>query len=95
MSFYSSPKDMLKSTATIPLNFESIIQTTNILKNAVFWDVAPCRYFVNRRFGGTDRFQRLHQREQVAVELNAHAGSSLVDFLYPEDGGDPFLRNVG
>jgi hypothetical protein len=23
------------------------------LKNAVFWDVAPCRYFVNRRFGGT------------------------------------------
>jgi hypothetical protein len=23
------------------------------LKNAVFWDVAPCRYCVNRRFGGT------------------------------------------
>jgi hypothetical protein len=23
------------------------------MKNAVFWDVAPCRYFVNRRFGGT------------------------------------------
>jgi hypothetical protein len=38
------------------------------MKNAVFWDVAPCRYFVNRRFGGT---YRLH--------LQAHAGSSLVD----------------
>jgi hypothetical protein len=28
-------------------------------------------------------------------EEGAHAGSSLVDFLYPEDGGDTFLRNVG
>jgi hypothetical protein len=25
------------------------------LKNAVFWDVAPCRHYVNRRFGGTYR----------------------------------------
>jgi hypothetical protein len=25
------------------------------LKNAVFWDVAPCRFSVNRRFGGTYR----------------------------------------
>jgi hypothetical protein len=24
-----------------------------LLKNAVFWDVVPCRYFVNRHFGGT------------------------------------------
>jgi hypothetical protein len=22
-------------------------------KNAVFWNVAPCRYCINRRFGGT------------------------------------------
>jgi hypothetical protein len=21
--------------------------------NAIFWDLVPCRYFVNRRFGGT------------------------------------------
>jgi hypothetical protein len=28
-------------------------------------------------------------------QLHAHAGSSLVDFLYPEYGGDTFLRNVG
>jgi hypothetical protein len=25
------------------------------IKNTVFWDVVPCRYFVNRRFGGTYR----------------------------------------
>jgi hypothetical protein len=25
------------------------------MKNAVFWDVVPCRYCVNRRFGGTYR----------------------------------------
>jgi hypothetical protein len=25
----------------------------------------------------------------------AHAGSSLAEFLYPEDGGDKFIRNVG
>jgi hypothetical protein len=46
------------------------------MKNAVFWDVAPCRYFVNRRFGGKYRlhFQgmrnplAMNQREQVAVD---------------------------
>jgi hypothetical protein len=26
------------------------------MKNAVFWDVTPCRSCVNRRFGGTYRF---------------------------------------
>jgi hypothetical protein len=29
------------------------------------------------------------------LQLPAHAGSSLVNFLYPEDGGDTYLRNVG
>jgi hypothetical protein len=28
------------------------------MKNAVFWDVAPCRYCVNRRFGGMYRMIR-------------------------------------
>jgi hypothetical protein len=27
--------------------------TAVTMKNTVFWDVAPCRYCVNRRFGGT------------------------------------------
>jgi hypothetical protein len=47
------------------------------IKNAVFWDVAPCSYFVSRRFGGTYRLhlygrrnpRAMNQREPVAVEL--------------------------
>jgi hypothetical protein len=39
--------------------------------NAVFWDVAPWRSCVNRRFGGT---YSLH------FQPPAHAGSSLADF---------------
>jgi hypothetical protein len=31
----------------------------------------------------------------LSLQLPIHSGSSLVDFLYPEDGGDSFLRNVG
>jgi hypothetical protein len=41
------------------------------MKNAVFWDVAPCRSSVTRRFGRT---YRLH------LQPPAHAGSSLADF---------------
>jgi bisphosphoglycerate-dependent phosphoglycerate mutase len=45
------------------------------MKNTVFWDVAPCRYYVNRRFGGTYRVHlqgrsnsgALNQLEQIAV----------------------------
>jgi hypothetical protein len=27
----------------------------DVLKNGIFWDVAPCRSHVNQRFGGTYR----------------------------------------
>jgi hypothetical protein len=39
------------------VRFEVLTAVT--MKNAVFWDVALCRYCVNRRFGGT---YRLHQQ---------------------------------
>jgi hypothetical protein len=45
------------------------------MKNAVFWDVAPCRSCVNRRFGRT---YRLHI--QGSLQPSAHTGSSLADF---------------
>jgi hypothetical protein len=32
------------------------------MKNAVFWDVAPYRSFVNRRFGGTSVHTRSTRR---------------------------------
>jgi hypothetical protein len=41
------------------------------MKNAVFWDVEPCRSCVNRHFGGT---YHLH------LQPPAHAGSLLADF---------------
>jgi hypothetical protein len=47
------------------------------MKNAVFWDVAPCRSCVNRRFGGT---YRVHLQGRLSLQPPAHAGSSLSDF---------------
>jgi hypothetical protein len=54
-------------------------QISTTLKNAVFWDVAPCESFKNR-FGGTCR---LHLQGKVRV------ASFMVD------GGEKFLRNAG
>jgi hypothetical protein len=55
--------------------------TAVTMKNAVFWDVAPCRSCVNRHFGG----------------MSAASCSSWFlarGFFYPEDRGDTFLRKV-
>jgi hypothetical protein len=66
------------------------------IKNAVFWDVAPCKSCVNRRFGGT---YRLHFQGRKIRELQIVATSSgwflARGFFYPEDGGDTFLQDVG
>jgi hypothetical protein len=43
---------------TVPASsgyFEENCDKTWHMKNAVFWDVAPCRFCVNRRFGGTSQ----------------------------------------
>jgi hypothetical protein len=47
------------------------------MKNAVFWDMAPCRYFVKRRFGGT-----YHLHLTVWLSAPAHARSSLAVVLF-------------
>jgi hypothetical protein len=39
----------------ICINITSEVFTAVTMKNAVFWDVALCIYFVNRRFGGMNR----------------------------------------
>jgi hypothetical protein len=43
------------------------------MKNAVFWDVAPCRYCVNRRFGGTYRLhlQGIKIQESITLKMEA------------------------
>jgi hypothetical protein len=54
-------------------------------ENAVFWDVAPCKSCVNRRFGGNYRLQSSATCSRWFLARG---------FFYPEDGGDMFLRNV-
>jgi hypothetical protein len=62
-----------KLTFYICVRFEVFTEVT--MKNAVFWDVAPCRCYFNRRFGGTYRLhlqgirnpRERNQREQVAA----------------------------
>jgi hypothetical protein len=58
------------------------------MKNTVFWDVAPCRFCVNWRFGGK---HHLHLQGRKIRER----GISVGRFFYAKDGGDTFLRNVG
>jgi hypothetical protein len=36
------------------------------MKNVVFWDVAPCVYFENRRFGGTCRLHHKGDKSRRA-----------------------------
>jgi hypothetical protein len=51
------------------------------MKNAVFWDVMPCRSCVNRRFGGTYRLhlqgrknpRARNKREQVAAIISLNS----------------------
>jgi hypothetical protein len=67
------------------------------VKNAVFWDIAPCRSCVNRRFGG--KYCLYIQGRKILIVIQSAATSSrwflVRGFFYPEDGGYTFLRNVG
>jgi hypothetical protein len=64
----------------------SKVKVTSNMKNAVLWDVGPCRYCVNRRFGGTYRLQlqgrKIRERETSVSRWmqSAHGGFSLADF---------------
>jgi hypothetical protein len=58
------------------------------LKRAAFWDVVPCIYCVNRRFGGT---YRLHFQGRIICGR----GTSVSRWLQPPwRWGDTFLRNA-
>jgi hypothetical protein len=59
------------------VKFEVFMAVT--VKNAVFWDVAPCRSCVNRLFGGTYRLhlQGMKTDERGTADVD---GSSLMDF---------------
>jgi hypothetical protein len=58
--------------------------TALAMKNAVFWDVAPGRYCVNRRFGETFRF---HVQGIKICEQGTSVSRWLQPWLHiPEDG---------
>jgi hypothetical protein len=78
--------------------------TAVTMNNAIFGDVAPCRSCVNRRFGGTCHLhlQGRKNRERGTsvsrwLQTSEESSASILarGFIYPEDGGDTFLRNVG
>jgi hypothetical protein len=54
-----------------------VVFTAVTMKNFVFGDVAPCRFCVNRRFGGT--------------AATCSRWFLARGFFYPEDGGDACL----
>jgi hypothetical protein len=62
------------------------------MKNAVFWDVALCRYCVNRYWGGT---YRLHLQNRRPAAATCSRWFFACGLFYPEAGGDMLLRNVG
>jgi hypothetical protein len=45
------------------------------MKKAVFWDVAPCRYYVNRRFGGTYRLHLQGRRKKKKIRERGTSAS--------------------
>jgi hypothetical protein len=57
--------------------------TAVTMKNAVFWDVAPCRSCVNRRFGGT---YRLHLHGKKIRERGITVSRWLQTEDIPKDG---------
>jgi hypothetical protein len=64
------------------IKFEVFTAVT--IKNAVFWDVAPCRYCVNRSFGG---MYRLHLQGTKIRER----GTSVSRWLLPSTKSPLYL----
>jgi hypothetical protein len=60
MSSHLLPKNSVHISACGHLN--SMYKLGITLKNAVIWDVTPCRSCVNRRFGGTPVLARSIRR---------------------------------
>jgi hypothetical protein len=44
------------------------LRTKSLKKNALFWDVAPCDFIINRRFGGTCRLHLQGRRNNSSEE---------------------------
>jgi hypothetical protein len=55
---------------------------TNFQKKAVFWDMAPCRHCVNRRFGGTYRLHLQDRRKKEKIRKRRTSLSRCSQYLH-------------
>jgi hypothetical protein len=84
--------------------------TAVTMKNAIFWDVAPCCYLLTlvprSQISLPCRKRRYVPPKHRFISQDLHSATSqsaatcsrwflAFGFLYPEDGGDTLLRNVG
>jgi hypothetical protein len=80
----------------IPYHVGFEVFTAVTMKNAVFWDVAPCGFLMDRRFGGMCHHSVPGPSELQSVCYQPSITSRRSRyFFYPEDGSDTFLRRVG
>jgi hypothetical protein len=57
------------------------------MKNAIFWDVAPCIYFVKRHSGGMYRLHLQGIRNQEAIRSSETSVNKIYSRRHiPEDG---------
>jgi hypothetical protein len=73
-------QDISFQTQLFTVRFEVFTAVT--MKRAVFWDVAPCRNGVNRRFGGTYRLHLQGRREIIRWRRYVSPKSRLTPFLH-------------
>jgi hypothetical protein len=66
--------------------------TAVTMKNAVFWDVAPCRSSVNRRFGGT---YRLLFRVEKSRARNQHTAATCSRWFLARDFSTLKMEAIG
>jgi hypothetical protein len=69
------------------------------MKNAVFWDVAPCSSCMNRHFGGTYRlhFQGRKIRERgtsVSIGLQTERQSKTTSYIRTERDSGPRVKLI-
>jgi hypothetical protein len=94
-SLFSKWPDLSKNISERPEKYRKIeVFTAVTMKNVVFWDVVPCIFCLNRRFGGIYCLH-LHGRKPRELRTSVSRLVPRSRLFYHEDGGNTFLRNVG
>jgi hypothetical protein len=77
---------------SIYVGFE--VLTAVVMNVALFWDIAPCSPYVNRRFGGIYHIYRVENHPSKEPRCSRWPASSMLvscsDKFYLEDRGDMF-----